>query len=263
MAFEALWQARRDGILDAQEFSDDDKVVAAYKKGVAKGMLKVMAKMGISTLQSYKGAQIFEAVGLRDEVIDKCFTKTASRVQGVSFDVLAEETLRRHALGYPVREDFKLPTLPNPGEFHWRADGEKHGWTPDRIANLQRAGPDPIVPIHIINLATEVNEENRSRCTLRGLLDFKQHVAGNPVPIEEVEPAQEIVKRFCTGAHELWLDLGRKAHETLAIAMNRLGGKSNTGEGGEDPERFKTLPNGDSKRSAIKQIASGRFWGYS
>ncbi|MCR9292709.1 MAG: glutamate synthase large subunit [bacterium] len=257
LAFEALWQARRDGLVDVDEFIDDDKVVAAYRKGVAKGMLKVMAKMGISTLQSYKGAQIFEAVGLKDEVIDKCFTHTASRVQGVSFDVLAEETLRRHALGFPLRDEFRLPSLPNPGEFHWRAKGESHGWTPTRIANLQTAARSNSSEAYR-RFAQEVNEENRNLCTLRGLLDFKENVNGGPIPLDEVEPAKEIVKRFCTGAMSFG-SISAESHETLAIAMNRLGGKSNTGEGGEDPERFKTLPNGDSKRSAIKQIASGRF----
>ncbi len=128
LAFEALWQARRDGLMDPS--LDDDKVVAAYRKGVAKGMLKVMAKMGISTLQSYKGAQIFEALGLKDEVIDKCFVGTASRIQGVSFDVIAEETLRRHKLGLSRRVDDRLRQLPNLGEFHWRAEGEKHAWSP-------------------------------------------------------------------------------------------------------------------------------------
>lgn len=257
LAFEALWQARRDDIVDTSEFADDDKIVAAYRKGVGKGMLKVMAKMGISTLQSYKGAQIFEAVGLRDEVIDKCFTATPSRVQGVGFDVLAEETLRRHALGFPIRDEFKLPTLPNPGEFHWRADGENHGWTPTRIHNLQSAARNNSVEAYE-RFAQEVNDENRLRCTLRGLIDFKEGVNGGPIPIDEVMPAKEIVKRFCTGAMSFG-SISAESHETLAIAMNRLGGKSNTGEGGEDPERFLPMANGDSKRSAIKQIASGRF----
>src|SRR5690606_15742293 len=125
LAFESLWQARRDGLLPAR-FDDDDKIVASYRKGVAKGMLKVMAKMGISTLQSYKGAQIFEALGLKDEVIDVCFCGTASRIQGVTFDILAEETLRRHALGFPERGDRRATQLPNLGEYHWRAEGEKH-----------------------------------------------------------------------------------------------------------------------------------------
>ena len=256
LAFEALWQSRREGRLD-KEFEDDDKIVAAYRKGVAKGMLKVMGKIGISTLQSYKGAQIFEAVGLKDDVIDRCFTRTPSRVQGVDFPVLAKEILRRHALGYPERTEDKSPTLPNPGEFHWRAEGEKHGWEPDAIADLQVAARSNNEDAYW-RFAKHINEENRKRYTLRGLLQFKEGVNGGPIPIEEVEPVKEIVKRFCTGAMSFG-SISAESHETLAIAMNRLGGKSNTGEGGEDPVRFEPLPNGDSKRSAIKQVASGRF----
>ncbi|MEL6107684.1 MAG: glutamate synthase large subunit [Planctomycetota bacterium] len=253
LAFESLWRARRDGLLDPT--LDDDKIVAAYRKGVAKGMLKVMAKMGISTLQSYKGAQIFEALGLKDEVIDKCFVGTASRIQGVSFDVLAEETLRRHELGYPQRKADKLPALPNLGEYHWRAEGEKHAWTPDSISNLQAAARNNNADAYW-RFADKINRDNRNRCTLRGLLDFKE--TGNSIPIEEVETASAIVKRFCTGAMSFG-SISAESHETLAVAMNRLGGKSNTGEGGEDPVRFEPLENGDSKRSAIKQVASGRF----
>jgi glutamate synthase (NADPH/NADH) large chain len=257
LAFESLWQARRDGLLDPHTYHDDDKVVAAYRKGVAKGLLKVMAKMGISTLQSYKGAQIFEAVGLRDEVIDRCFTGTASRVQGVNFNVLAEEALRRHALGFPDREEDKLPSLPNPGEFHWRAEGERHAWDPQAIADLQVAARTDSRDAYR-RFADHANANAHTTCALRGLLKFKEGVNGGPIPLEEVEPASEIVKRFCTGAMSFG-SISADAHETLAIAMNRMGGKSNTGEGGEDPERFKPLPNGDSKRSAIKQVASGRF----
>ncbi|MCS7471536.1 glutamate synthase large subunit [Stieleria sp. ICT_E10.1] len=253
LAFEALWQARRDALMDPS--LDDDKIVASYRKGVAKGMLKVMAKMGISTLQSYKGAQIFEALGLKDEVIAKCFVGTASRIQGVSFDVIAEETLRRHALGYPKRKSDNLPTLPNLGEFHWRAEGEKHAWSPDSIADLQIAARNNNEDAYW-KFADKINSDNRSRCTLRGLLRFKQ--TGNSIPLEEVQSASEIVKRFCTGAMSFG-SISAESHETLAIAMNRLGGKSNTGEGGEDPLRFQPLENGDSKRSAIKQVASGRF----
>lgn len=257
LAFESLWQSRRDGLIDAQQFPDDDKVATSYRKGVAKGMLKVMAKMGISTLQSYKGAQIFEAIGLQDEVIDKCFTHTPSRVQGVNFEILAQETLRRHALGFPLRKEFALPTLSNPGEFHWRAEGENHGWTPTRISNLQAAARANSSEAYTA-FAEEVNNENRRKCTLRGLLQFKSDVNGGPIDIGEVESAKNIVKRFVTGAMSFG-SISAESHETLAVAMNRLGGKSNTGEGGEDPKRFKPLPNGDSKRSAIKQIASGRF----
>ena len=254
LAFEALWQARREGLMDPS--LDDDKVVAAYRKGVGKGMLKVMAKMGISTLQSYKGAQIFEALGLKDEVIDVCFVGTASRIQGVSFDVIAEETLRRHNLGFPENVDSRLKQLPNLGEYHWRAEGEKHAWSPLSISSLQIAARKNDESEYW-KFADAINQDSRNRCTLRGLLEFEKS-SGQSIPIEEVEAASEIVKRFCTGAMSFG-SISAESHETLAIAMNRLGGKSNTGEGGEDPVRFQTLENGDSKRSAIKQVASGRF----
>jgi glutamate synthase (NADPH/NADH) large chain len=257
LAFEAIWQARRDALLDAKEYGDDAKVVAAYRKGVAKGMLKVMAKMGISTLQSYKGAQIFEAVGLRDEVVDRCFVGTPSRVQGVDFAVLAAELMRRHELGYPPRAEDRLPSLPNPGEFHWRSSGERHMWDPQAIADIQYAARAENRDAYR-RFAEHANRDARTRCALRGLLRFQEPPPGVSIPLDEVEPASEIVKRFCTGAMSFG-SISAEAHETLAIAMNRLGGKSNTGEGGEDPERFKALPNGDSKRSAIKQVASGRF----
>jgi len=256
LALESLWQARRDGLLP-ERFDNDDKVVSAYRKGVAKGILKVMAKMGISTLQSYKGAQIFEALGLQDEVIDVCFCGTPSRIQGVSFDILAEETLRRHALGYPERIDERLTQLPNLGEFHWRATGEKHAWSPTVISDLQVAARNNSQDAYW-RFAKTINEDNKNRCTLRGLLDFNPGVAGPAIPLDDVQPAGEIVKRFCTGAMSLG-SISSESHETLAIAMNRIGGKSNTGEGGEDSVRYQPLPNGDSKRSAIKQVASGRF----
>jgi glutamate synthase (NADPH/NADH) large chain len=256
LAFESLWKMARDGRLMG-ELKDDSKIVTAYRKAVDKGMLKVMAKMGISTLQSYKGAQIFEALGLASEVIEKCFTGTNSRIQGCTFDVLAEETLRRHRLGYPDQPTQRMPTLPNLGEFHWRAEGEHHGWDPAAIADLQVAARQGDKNAYW-RFAEHINRDAKMRCALRGLLELKEGVAGPPVPLDQVEPAKEIVKRFCTGAMSFG-SISAEAHETLAIAMNRLGGKSNTGEGGEDPERFKVLPNGDSKRSAIKQVASGRF----
>jgi glutamate synthase (NADPH) large chain len=256
LAFEALWQSRIDGLLPGDKFDTDEKIVYAYRKAVGKGMLKVMAKMGISTLQSYKGAQIFEALGLKTEIIEKCFVGTASRIQGVSFDVISEEILRRHNLGYPTDSARQLPTLPNPGEFHWRAEGERHGWDPQAIADLQvaaRAGDKNAY----YRFAEHINNDTKMKCTLRGLLEFK-FGQQSEVGLDEVEPAAAIVKRFCTGAMSFG-SISAEAHESLAIAMNRLGGKSNTGEGGEDPARFKPLPNGDSKRSAIKQVASGRF----
>ena len=191
LAFEALWQARNDGLVDAAKFPDEDSLVAAYRKAVAKGMLKVMAKMGISTLQSYKGAQIFEALGIADEVIDSCFVGTASRLQGVGFAVLEEEAARRHALGYPSRIEEARHDLPNPGEFHWRSAGERHAWNPASIAALQAAarGNNDIA---YRRFATRINDDARANCTLRGLIGLKPGSAGRPISIEEVEPASEV-----------------------------------------------------------------------
>ena len=255
LAFEALWQARADGLL-GKRYRDGDALVDAYKKGVAKGMLKVMAKMGISTLQSYKGAQIFEAVGLADEIIERCFTGTASRVQGVDFEVLKTESLRRHRVGFPPRENERAPVLANPGDFHWRSGGETHMWNPDTIFNLQIAARGNNAAAYE-TFARFANDDSARRATLRGLLQFRGDV-NEAVPLEEVEPAKEIVKRFSTGAMSFG-SISDESHQALAIAMNRIGGKSNTGEGGEDPARFEPMPNGDSSRSAIKQVASGRF----
>ena len=278
LAFEALRQARVDGLLE-EEFSDD-KIVPAFRKAVAKGIKKVMGKMGISTLASYKGAQIFEAVGLAPEIIEKCFVGTSSRISGVGFDVIAEEGIRRHEIGYPTRSDNALSTLPNDGQFHWRKEGEAHAWNPHTIAQVQVAARTGSRDAYR-QFAETVNTDAHRRCFLRGLLQFK--TGRTPVPIEEVEPAREIVKRFCTGAMS-YGSISAEAHETLAVAMNVLEAKSNTGEGGEDPERFKwydrtegeheemldVLENLDpekakaqtnqySKRSYIKQVASGRF----
>ena len=278
LAFEALRQARIDGLLE-EEFSDE-KIVPAFRKAVAKGIKKVMGKMGISTLASYKGAQIFEAVGLAPEVIEKCFVGTSSRISGVGFDVIAEEGIRRHEIGYPARRDEARSILPNDGQFHWRREGEAHAWNPHTIAQVQVAARTGSRDAYR-QFAETVNEDAHRRCFLRGLLQFKND--RTPVAIEEVEPAREIVKRFCTGAMS-YGSISAEAHETIAIAMNVLEGKSNTGEGGEDPERFKwygrpedehetmlnTLENLDpekakaqtnqySKRSYIKQVASGRF----
>jgi glutamate synthase (NADPH/NADH) large chain len=256
LAFEALFQAQRDGMLPADQY-DDDKIVACYRKGVAKGMLKVMAKMGISTLHSYKGAQIFEAVGLGSDVIERCFTGTPSRIEGVNLDVLAEELLRRHELGFPQRNQVSLPVLPNTGAFHWRSGGDAHMWDPQSIANLQQAARSGDKHAYW-RFSKHANEEGTRRCTLRGLMEFRTGVNGGPISIDEVEPAVEIVKRFATGAMSFG-SISAESHESLAIAMNRLGAKSNTGEGGEDSVRFTADENGDSRRSAIKQVASGRF----
>ncbi|MCB1078666.1 MAG: glutamate synthase subunit alpha, partial [Verrucomicrobiae bacterium] len=256
LAFEAIRDAKDTGHL--KDDYTEEKIVQTYREGVKKGMLKVMGKMGISTLRSYKGAQIFEAIGLRDEVVERCFAGTASRIQGVSFDVLAEELLRRHAIGYPeTAANGKATALTNPGEFHWRADGERHMWDPQAIADIQVASRTNSVDAYK-RFSQHANEDARTRCNLKGLLKFKPAGGQASIPLDEVEPASEIVKRFCTGAMSFG-SISAESHETLAVAMNRLGGKSNTGEGGEDPERFNPLPNGDSKRSAIKQVASGRF----
>ena len=257
LAFEALWQMRRDDLLDSQACPDDASVAFAYRKGVTKGMLKVMAKMGISTLQSYKGAQIFEALGLADDVVDRCFAGTASRLQGVRFPVLEQEAVRRHALGYAATENAQSARLPNPGEFHWRSAGERHAWDPVAIAALQTAALSGDGDAYR-RFAAYANDDARANRTLRGLLRFKMGVAGPSIELAEVEPASEIVKRFCTGAMSFG-SISAEAHESLAVAMNRMGGRSNTGEGGEDSERFKVMRSGDSRRSAIKQVASGRF----
>jgi glutamate synthase (NADPH) large chain len=259
LAFESLWQAQRDGLLG--EVMEDGELASAYRKGVAKGMLKVMAKMGISTLQSYKGAQIFEALGIGQEVIDTCFVGTASRLKGVTFGVLAEEALRRHRIGFPEDTNDKRPTLPNDGQFHWRASGERHAWNPLTISKLQVAARTDSKAAYE-EFARLANDEAGAAKTLRGLLRFRTagELGRTPVPIEEVEPAADIARRFCTGAMSFG-SISEEAHTTLAMAMNKLGGKSNTGEGGEDPARYKPLADGsmNPKRSAIKQVASGRF----
>ena len=245
LAFEALWQARRDEMIDIES---DDAIIAAYRKGVAKGMLKVMAKMGISTLESYKGAQIFEAICLAPEVMDKCFFETASRINGVGFDILQTESEKRHQMAYATE------TLDNHGQYHWRSGGEKHMWDPKTISNLQLAARNNDEKSYW-EFADHANQEGTRNSTLRGLMDFK---AGNPIDINEVESTKEIVKRFATGAMSFG-SISAESHESLAIAMNRLGGRSNTGEGGEDPKRWTPDANGDSRRSSIKQVASGRF----
>ena len=223
-----------------------------FIKAINKGLLKIFSKMGISTVQSYCGAQIFEAIGLNHELIDRYFTGTPSRVEGIGIREVGEETLRRHRLAYeptPIRQlDFG-------GEIHYRIQGEHHNWNPDTIYKLQHAtkANDPKTFAEFSQL---VNDESKRRSNLRGLLDFK--FLPEPIPVEEVESAKDIVKRFTTGAMSFG-SISKEAHETLAIAMNRLGAKSNTGEGGEDPARFVPLPNGDSKNSYIKQVASARF----
>ena len=227
-----------------------------YLKAVGKGVLKTMSKMGISTLQSYRGAQQFEAVGLDESVVERFFAGTASRVGGCGLDELAEEVARRHRRAWPAQEIPSTPELDPGGVYQWRRTGERHILQPLAIAKLQEATRlgNPRAFEEFCRL---VDDQNRDLLTLRGLLRFREDPA-RAVPLDEVEPWTEIVKRFKTGAMS-YGSISQEAHETLAIAMNRLGGKSNSGEGGEDPARFEPLPNGDSRRSAIKQVASGRF----
>ena len=254
LAYESLFQSLKDGSLKDKNLPDESSIISAYKTGTKKGILKVMAKMGISTLHSYKGAQIFEAVGLSNEIIDESFPGTASRVEGITFEALFDEQKRRHYLGYP-EEELNVSTLPNPGDFHWRNGGDSHMWDPKTISSLQLAARTNNEDAYWA-FAKHANEVSTKQSSLRGLLKFKSK--NDPISLDEVESEKEIVKRFATGAMSLG-SISTESHESLAIAMNQLGGKSNTGEGGEDPIRFKPDKSGISKRSAIKQVASGRF----
>ena len=254
LAYESLFQSLKDGSLKDKNLPDESSIISAYKTGTKKGILKVMAKMGISTLHSYKGAQIFEAVGLSSEIIDESFPGTASRVEGITFEALFDEQKRRHYLGYP-EEELNVSTLPNPGDFHWRNGGDAHMWDPKTISSLQLAARTNNEDAYWA-FAKHANEVSTKQSSLRGLLKFKSK--NDPISLDEVESEKEIVKRFATGAMSLG-SISTESHESLAIAMNQLGGKSNTGEGGEDPIRFKPDKSGISKRSAIKQVASGRF----
>ncbi|MFA5287472.1 MAG: glutamate synthase large subunit, partial [Candidatus Omnitrophota bacterium] len=233
-----------------------DKAIGNYIKAIDKGILKVLSKMGISTLQSYRGAQIFEAVGLNREVVDNYFTGTASRVNGISLDTITQETLLRHKDAFLKREEEK-DFLESGGVYQWKRDGEFHLWNPESISLLQDAVRNNDI-LKYKEFSRVINEQTGHPTTLRSLLRFSSAKKIIPVPLNEVEPKEEIVKRFVTGAMSFG-SISRATHETIAIAMNRLKGKSNTGEGGEDPARFSPLPNGDSTRSAIKQVASGRF----
>ena len=251
LAFESLDDMILRGQLKA---ITHEKAVANYIKASVKGIVKTMSKMGISTIQSYRGAQIFEAVGLNSAVVDKYFKWTASRVEGVDIEVLAKEVLIRHRRAFPDR-DRGDEVLDPGGEYSWRKDGEYHLFNPMTVHRLQRACRTK--DYQVFKEYTDlVNDQSQQMCTLRGLLEFKY--PPKPIPIEEVEPVESIVKRFKTGAMS-YGSISQEAHESLAIAMNRINGKSNTGEGGEDPARYVLEPNGDSKNSAIKQVASGRF----
>jgi glutamate synthase domain-containing protein 2/glutamate synthase domain-containing protein 1/glutamate synthase domain-containing protein 3 len=229
------------------------EAVEHYRKAIGKGLLKVMSKMGISTLQSYHGAQIFEAVGLSRDLIDKYFTWTASQIEGIGLEEIAAEVNARHDHAYTVSPSLDGELDPG-GQYQWRRRGEYHAYNPETIARLQHSVRSGNYR-QFKHYSALVNDHSEKLCTLRGLLKFKP---GVPIPIEDVEPANDIVKRFKTGAMSLG-SISREAHENLAIAMNRIGGKSNTGEGGEDPVRYVRDENGDLRRSAIKQVASGRF----
>ncbi len=234
-----------------------EKAMRNMVKGLGKGVLKVMSKMGVSTVASYRGAQIFEAVGLSQGVIDAYFTGTASKLGGVGLDVLAEEVAQRHRVAYPPSGISPAHrTLNVGGEYQWRREGEPHLFDPETVFRLQHATRSRKYDV-FRQYTARVDEQSERLMTLRGLFRFREGVR-EPISIDEVEPIESIVRRFSTGAMS-YGSISQEAHETLAIAMNRLGAKSNTGEGGEDPERFVPMPNGDSKRSAIKQVASGRF----
>jgi len=254
LIMESMLKMHREGLI--KKDMTTRQIIDNYKHATDNGILKVMSKMGISCLASYKGAQIFEALGLHNSVVDKCFLGTASRVQGATFELLAMDAIEYHERGYPSRDIVKARGLPETGEYHWRDGGEAHINDPVGIANLQDAVSSNKNQRAYDAYAANARAQVRA-VTLRGLLDFDFESA-TPVPIEEVESWTEIVKRFCTGAMS-YGSISMEAHSALAVAMNRLGGKSNTGEGGEDAERSNVMPNGDSMRSAIKQIASGRF----
>ena len=254
LAFSTLEELVEEGTY-APESLDAETAKKNYVKANDKGLLKTFAKMGISTLQSYRGAQIFEAVGLDAGLVERCFKGTASRVSGVGYEVLAREAALRHGRAFPG-DDFQYPELDPGGLYQWRARGERHTFNPDTVSLLQIAlKRGSYEDYKAFSAAADGSAE--TACTLRGLLRFKTGEQES-VSIDEVEPASEIVKRFCTGAMS-YGSISLEAHQTLAVAMNRLGGKSNTGEGGEAADRFTPDPNGDLRRSAIKQVASGRF----
>ncbi len=235
---------------------DTEQSCAKFLKANLGGVIKTMSKMGISTIASYRGAQIFESIGLNKELIDAYFTKTPSRVEGIGLDAIANEALVRHSSGFADRGDNRAVNLDPGGVYQWRANGEKHLFNPTTIHKLQKA--TRLGDFEVFReYSNAVNDQSRDLFTLRGLMELKSDQS-SAIPLDEVEPASEIVKRFKTGAMS-YGSISQEAHESLAIAMNRLGGKSNTGEGGEDIDRFTPEPNGDSRRSAIKQVASGRF----
>ncbi|TAJ16171.1 MAG: glutamate synthase large subunit, partial [Dehalococcoidia bacterium] len=252
LALDGLSRLREDGFVAVDLV--EDEAHKHYLKAIKKGVVKVMSKMGISTVQSYRGAQIFEAIGLAPEFVDHYFTKTVSRIGGIGLDQVAAESLEHHHRAFPTR-DGGVHELNWGGQYQWRRDGEYHLFNPDTVFRLQHATRTGQFNI-FKEYTTLVNDQSRQLATLRGLFEIRP--AGAPVPIDEVESAESLFKRFKTGAMS-YGSISAEAHETLAIAMNRIGGKSNTGEGGEDRRRFVPDANGDSRRSAIKQVASGRF----
>ncbi|KAK6187782.1 hypothetical protein SNE40_005732 [Patella caerulea] len=251
LVFETIRRLREQNLLDPP--LADEEIYMNYRAACARGISKVMAKMGISTLHSYKGAQIFEALGLNTEVIDLCFEGTASRIGGVSFNILSGETIKRHEVAYGRRNCDNILVM-NPGFYHWRDGGEKHINDPMSIANLQEAAKNNSKDAYA--RFSQTAWESTKKCSLRGQLDFNN--SDKPLDISEVEEAKYIVRRFCTGAMSFG-SISLEAHSTLAIAMNRIGGKSNTGEGGENPERYLNEDSEYNARSKIKQVASGRF----
>jgi len=251
LAFETLGELHRTG--EISEDMEGTQIVDNYIAAIKKGILKTMSKMGISTLRSYHSAQLFEAIGLNLDFVDKYFTGTSSRIGGIGLDEIARETLIRHKEAFEERSEAE-PDLAFGGEYHFRVDGENHLWNPTTVSRLQHAAINNDQQAYD-EYANAVNDQSKKACTLRGLFEF---VGGEEVDISQVEPASEIVKRFCTGAMS-YGSISKEAHECMAIAMNRIGGMSNTGEGGEDPARYIDEPNGDSKNCAIKQVASARF----
>jgi glutamate synthase (NADPH/NADH) len=265
LAIEAIFRLQIDGKIVPKrdgKLHSRDEVLKKYFYASNSGMLKVLAKMGISTLASYKGAQIFEALGLSSEVVDRCFKGTRSRVEGATFAMLAQDTIRLHDMAFPSRlaplGSADANAIPNPGDYSWRKDGEVHMNDPAAIAKLQEAARTNSVQAY--KEYSKMIHSLNQKCNLRGMLKFKDVLESQRVPLEEVEPASEIVKRFCTGAMS-YGSISLESHTTLAIAMNQIGGKSNTGEGGENPTRLEPLEDGtrNPRRSAIKQVASGRF----
>jgi len=254
LALESMFALRNDGVLDST--LTDDQVVEKYTKAVGSGLLKTFSKMGISTLQSYLGAQIFEALGINSDVIEQYFTGTVSRIEGLSLDQIAQEALLRHREGFPEENRIAIDNLlPTGGEYSWRNDGERHLFSPTVIRLLQHSTASNDTA-QFKQYAKTVDDQSKDAFTLRGLLELSSDRAS--IPLSEVEPVENIFTRFASGAMSFG-SISWEAHTTLAIAMNRIGGKSNSGEGGEDPIRFKPMENGDSMNSRIKQVASGRF----